>query len=83
MIAAVYLGEGYCSPEKAIRIRIENSSYAPKTEIAFDPQTLLPILITSYDGDGLLVESYRYRDIKTNVGLTDADFDPENPLYHF
>ncbi len=82
-IAATYLGEGYCSPEKAIRIRIEHSSYAPKTEIAFDPQTLLPVLITSYDEKGTLLESYRYREIKTNVGLTNADFDPKNPLYHF
>jgi hypothetical protein len=78
-----YLGEGSCSLKRVVRVRIENSSYAPKTEIALDPATLLPVSITSYDADGSLLESYNYRDIKTNVGLTDADFSPENSNYKF
>ncbi len=78
-----YLGEGYCSSKKVIRLRIENSSYAPKTEIALDAATLYPASIISYTADGSLLESYTYHDIKTNVGLTDADFDPKNPEYHF
>ncbi len=82
-LTATYLGEGYCSPERVIRVRIDNSSYAPRTEIALDASTLLPVEITSYDTDGSLLEYYRYRDITTNVGLTDADFDPKNPAYHF
>jgi len=83
LLTATYVGEGYCSPERVIRVRIDNSSYAPRTEIALDASTLLPAEITSYDENGLLLEYYRYLDIKTNVGLTDADFDPENPGYHF
>ena len=78
-----YLGEDYCSSKKVIRARIENSTYAPKTEIALDASTLFPASITSYNADGSLLESYTYRDIKTNVGLTDADFDPKNPQYRF
>lgn len=78
-----YLGDDSCSSKKVIRVRIENSSYAPKTEIALDAATLLPASITSYDADGSLLESYTYHDIKTNVGLTDADFDPKNQMYHF
>jgi hypothetical protein len=78
-----YLGEGYNSSKKVIRVRIENSSYAPKTELALDTQTLFPVSITSYNADGSLLEAYTYHDIKTNVGLTDADFDPKNPGYHF
>ncbi|MBN2223845.1 MAG: DUF1571 domain-containing protein [Deltaproteobacteria bacterium] len=78
-----YLGEGYRSSKKVISVRIENSSYAPKTEITLDVATLFPVSITSYDADGSLLESYNYRDIKTNVGLTDADFDPASPAYHF
>jgi hypothetical protein len=30
-----------------------------------------------------LVEQYRYADIKTNPGLTDADFDRDNSEYQF
>lgn len=30
-----------------------------------------------------LLESYRYRNVKTNVGLGDADFDVKNPAYQF
>lgn len=30
-----------------------------------------------------LLERYVYSDVETNVGLTDADFDPENPAYSF
>lgn len=81
--AVTYLGEGYSLSKRVIRVRIENSSYAPKTELAIDAVTLFPVEIVSYDTNGSLLESYRYRDIKPNVGLTDADFDPENPAYHF
>ncbi len=78
-----YLGEDYCSSKKVIRVRIENSSYAPKTEIALDTSTLFPVSIASYNTDGSVLESYNYHDIKPNIGLTDADFDPKNPGYHF
>lgn len=30
-----------------------------------------------------VIEEYTYLDMKLNVGLTDADFDPENPNYGF
>ena len=31
----------------------------------------------------VLEEEYNYRDIRLNVGLTDRDFDPDNPTYNF
>jgi hypothetical protein len=31
----------------------------------------------------LLVEDYGYEDLKLNAGLTDLDFDPQNPEYRF
>ena len=34
-------------------------------------------------GEPLLEEEYTYRNIKLNVGLTDADFDPDNQAYNF
>lgn len=35
------------------------------------------------DDEAPLLERYHYREIRTNVGLTDADFDPHNPEYQF
>lgn len=69
-----------------------------RAEIWFDPRTELPICYSAYgwrpdpkkesdpktpSAPGELIESYTYLDIRTNVGLTDADFDPENPEYQF
>jgi hypothetical protein len=34
-------------------------------------------------GEPVLLERYFYRDLKINVGLTDLDFDPDNPDYSF
>lgn len=34
-------------------------------------------------GEPVLEEEYTYRDLKLNVGLTDADFDPDNPDYDY
>ena len=35
------------------------------------------------DGALRLVEEYGFEQIKTNVGLQDSDFDPENSSYTF
>jgi hypothetical protein len=34
-------------------------------------------------GEPVLEEEYTYRNIKLNVGLTDADFDPDNEAYNY
>ena len=34
-------------------------------------------------GKPVLEEEYTYTDIKVNIGLTDLDFDPDNPAYGF
>ncbi len=57
-------------------------------EIIFDPQRKL---ILSYRSLGWaegeeeppLLESYKYLDLQTDIGLTDADFDYKNPNYNF
>lgn len=60
-----------------------------QAQIFIDDQLNLPIRYISYDwpkrqGDSLdVIEEYNYLDVKTNVGLTDADFDPRNPQYNF
>ena len=43
----------------------------------------LLVRIQTYDWDDHLLENYAYEDLKLNTGLTDADFDSENPQYHF
>ncbi|MDM4013811.1 DUF1571 domain-containing protein [Roseiconus lacunae] len=58
-------------------------------EIIFDPDAMLIVSYRSFgwpekEGDELpLLESYEYRNLKTNVGLTDADFDVENEAYQY
>ncbi len=56
--------------------------------IYMDKQYQLPIRYEAYDwaqdAEELpLLEHYYYRDLKFNVGLTDKDFDPDNPQYNF
>lgn len=55
------------------------------TRVYFDRQSKLAIGAEQYGWSAAkgkqapLLERYVYSDVKTNVGLTDADFDPENP----
>jgi len=57
--------------------------------IYVDKELNLPIRYESYDwprreGEApALIEVYEYRNLKLNVGLTDADFDHTNPAYNF
>jgi len=64
-------------------IRVHKSSYAYLTEIYLYQDTLLPAAFISYDENGELIESYRYRDYQINIGLTEHDFDPDNDTYNF
>ena len=57
--------------------------YAAGAEICLDAAGLILSSITIYDSNGELLEKYRYREIKLNVGLTDRDFDPDNDEYGF
>jgi hypothetical protein len=59
-----------------------------RAEICFDAERKLPLRYSAYGwdengGEGALLESYTYTDIKTNVGLSEIDFDPNNPAYNF
>jgi hypothetical protein len=59
------------------------------TRLLFDRQTRLPVQVEQFgwpakpDEKPPIVEKYTYTDVKPNVGLTDADFDPRNPEYQF
>ena len=54
-----------------------------------DEELQIPIRFASWGfpetagGKPLLLEEYTYTNLKLNVGLTDADFDPDNPNYAY
>jgi Protein of unknown function (DUF1571) len=60
-----------------------------KALIYVDDELNLPIRYEAYTwpktqgGRPELDEEYTYLNLKVNVGLTDADFEPANPNYHF
>lgn len=60
-----------------------------QAKIYIDDELQLPVgyegfLWPDKPGDpGILVERYFYRELKTNVGLTDIDFDHKNPEYEY
>ena len=57
--------------------------YAPKTHVCLHETLFLPTLVEAWDATSRLVEHYTWGDYVTNVGLTDADFDVDNPSYGF
>lgn len=79
---------------KCTRIRLHYPDKTAKVEfhsaeICIDEELLMPTYYVAYSwptepgGEPVLEEEYTYTDIKLNVGLTDADFDPDNKEYKF
>ena len=60
-----------------------------QAQVFIDNELNIPIRYVAYDwpareGASLnVLEEYNYMNLKLNVGLTDADFDPNNPKYNF
>ena len=58
-------------------------------QIFIDNELNMPVRYCAYTwpqysgGEPVLMEEYTYTKIKTNIGLTDADFDQENGKYNF
>ena len=48
-----------------------------------DVESNILVRIRIYSRDGQLLENYGYENLKLNALLSDADFDPKNPEYHF
>jgi outer membrane lipoprotein-sorting protein len=57
--------------------------YSARGTVWVSPETLLPTRIEIFDANDELYERYVYRDVRLNIGLTDLDFNPENPDYRF
>lgn len=51
--------------------------------VSQDVESRILVRIRVYDRDDRLVEAYAYENLRLNAPLADADFDPENPEYHF
>jgi hypothetical protein len=77
---------------KACITRHETPKHAYKfyeTRVFFEKNSNFPIRLEEWGApdrahpDGYLIEQYIYTNIRTNVGLTDNDFDTRNPQYHF
>ncbi|HAN97770.1 MAG TPA: hypothetical protein DCQ98_10220 [Planctomycetaceae bacterium] len=58
-------------------------------EVFIDKELGIPIRYAAYtwprrpDEEPILEEEYTYTNVRLNVGLTDRDFDPDNPAYAF
>jgi outer membrane lipoprotein-sorting protein len=57
--------------------------YCYRCVVNLDAETKMPIRTQIFDWDGQLVELYGYEKLRLNPGLTDKDFEPKNPAYHF
>ena len=57
--------------------------YCYRCIVDLDIETKMPLQTQIFDWDNRLVESYGHEKLSLNPGLTDKDFDPKNPEYHF
>ncbi|HKW27793.1 MAG TPA: DUF1571 domain-containing protein [Verrucomicrobiae bacterium] len=57
--------------------------YCYRCIVNLDVETRMPIKTRIFDWQDQLVESYGYEHLSLNPGLSDKDFDPKNPGYHF
>ena len=57
--------------------------YGSRVRYLIAKKSLMPLQETSWDHAGRLYESYEYPEIILDAGLTDTDFDRDNPAYGF
>jgi hypothetical protein len=69
-------------PDPGDAVRVPHYT-AGRVVLWLDRATHMPVEVAIYDHEGHLYEHYRHTELKINVGLTDADFDPKNPDYGF
>jgi hypothetical protein len=85
----VMIGDARCTRLEIIHHEQNDQFDFHQAEIYIDDDRNLPIAYRGFTwpeepgGKPLLLERYLYKDIELNVGLTDLDFDPANPEYHF
>lgn len=57
--------------------------YAYRIRIYFSPDIKLPLKVTIFDWSEQLIEDYEFHELDINVGLSEKDFDPDNPNYSY
>ena len=83
------LGDRVCTHYRLIHRERRSGLTYHMAEVSVDNELGIPIRYGAYDfpreegGEPQVLEQYVYTDVHINVGLTDPDFDPENPAYEF
>jgi Protein of unknown function (DUF1571) len=83
------LGERQCLVIECTHPRPRRQFRFHISRLFIDKETRLPVRVENYGfpaqsgADPPLEEEYTYSNLRTNVGLTDADFDRNNPNYAF
>jgi outer membrane lipoprotein-sorting protein len=57
--------------------------YCYRCILNLDLETKMPLKTQIFDWQDRLVECYGYETLQLNPGLSDTDFSPKNPQYHF
>ena len=88
-IVIEYIGDGEVFGRKIKMIRLKfpygegYPYYAPVSIFGIDTVRSLPLYYKALGSEGEMWEEYRFGDLKTNIGIYDSAFDPENPEYGF
>lgn len=83
------LGDAACEAVQITHLQPRRELKFHLSRLYFDKDTKLPIRAERFgfprrQGEKPpLIEEYTYSSLKTNIGLTNADFDPNNPNYGF
>jgi hypothetical protein len=87
--SGIQLDDRPCTMIESIHPRRQTGFLFHKVTLYIDCELGLPTRFEAYDwpkhpgSPPELVEEYTYRDIRTDVGLSDEDFDPANKGYNF
>lgn len=77
-----------CKVIEVTHARPHKTLKAQRTRVYIEASTGLPVRVQNYDfnprgGEPVLIEDYAYTGVKANPGLTDLDFDVNNPAYDY
>jgi hypothetical protein len=76
-------GEKVRCLENLVPLEMSHKYYAPRAVLCVSLSSNLPVQARVFNQFGELIEEFGFMNTKTNVGLTDKDFDPKNPEYDF
>ena len=83
------VGDRVCTMIETTHPHHDKTFVFHRVKVYIDDKLGLPIRLEGYDWpkqigvEPELVEEYTYANLRTNLGLTDRDFDPANPLYSY